>query len=141
VAQALVADKENSKNVRSIILSVVSSAALLELAELVIVSGMDATSITELIKRGDMAKVAEIRAARPKLLDDVSRLARTNDEFLSALDSLIRHADDISDGSSNGLLEAAVAASGCPEALRFIEVRRRGGLRARLLGWTLGGVH
>jgi len=141
VAQALVADKDNSRNVRSTIRSVVSSAALLELAQLLIVSGVDASSIIELIKRGDLAKIAAIHVAHPTLLDDVSRLANTNDEFLSVLDSLVRHAGDISRGSARGLLEAAVAASGCPEALRFIEIRRRGGLRARLLGWALGGMN
>lgn len=120
VAQAIVADKEDIKNLRSTILSVVSSEALLELAQLLIASGVDASSIMEPIKRGDLAKIAAINAARPTLLDDVCRLAKTNDEFLSVLDSLLRHAGDISDGSEKGLLEAAVAASGCPEALSFI---------------------
>jgi hypothetical protein len=141
VAQAFVADKTNSKNVRSTILSVVSSEALLELIQLLIESGADVSSIIELIKRGDWAKMAAIRAARPALLDDVARLAKIHDDFLSALDCLVRHAGDISDASAKGLLEAAVAASGCPEALRFIELRQRGGLRARLLGWALGGMH
>jgi len=140
VAQALVADRDNSRNVRATILSVVSSAALLELAQLLIVSGVDASSIIELIKRGDLAKIAAIHAWRPTLVDDVSSLAKANDDFLSVLDSLLRHAGDISDSSANGLLEAAVAASGCPEALRFVQVRQRGGFRARLLGWALG-VH
>ncbi|MBR0851689.1 hypothetical protein JQ543_28390 [Bradyrhizobium diazoefficiens] len=141
VAQALVADKEDNKHVRSTILSVVSSEALLELAGLIVASGVDATSVIELFERGDFAKVAAIHAAHPTLLDDVSRLAKSDDDFLSVLDCLVRHAADISDGSAKGLLEAAVAASGCPEALEFIEVRRRGGLRARLLGWVLGGMH
>ena len=141
VAQALVADKDNSNNIRSTILSVVSSPTLLELAYVFIVSGVDASSIIELIKRGDLAKMAAIHKARPTLLYDISRLAKTNDEFLSVLDCLVRHAGEISDSSAKGLLEAAVAASGCPEALRFIEVRQRGGLRARLLGWALGGMH
>jgi len=88
-----------------------------------------------------LAKIAAIRAARPALLDDVARLAKIHDDFLSVLDCLVRHAGDISDASAKGLLEAAVAAAGCPEALSFIEVRQRGGLRARLLGWALGGVH
>ena len=92
VAQAIVADKDNSKHVRSIILSVVSSEALLEFAQLLIVSGMDASPIIELIRRGDLARIAAIHAARPTLLDDVSRLAKTNDEFLSVLDCLLRYA-------------------------------------------------
>lgn len=141
VAQAFVADKTNSKNVRSTILSVISSEALLELTQLLIASGVDASSIIELIGRGDLAKMAAIHAVRPTLLDEISCLAKTNDDFWSVLDCLVRHAGDISDGSGKGLLEAAVAASGCPEALRFIEVRQRGGLRAQLLGWALGGVH
>jgi hypothetical protein len=58
VAKAIVADKENNNNVRSTILSVVSSAPLLELAQLLIASGMDASSIIELVKRGDLAKIA-----------------------------------------------------------------------------------
>lgn len=140
VAQAFVADKTNSKNVRSTILSVASSDILLELVQTLIESGVDASSIIGLIRRGDLAKMATIRAARPALLDDVARLAKTHDDFLSVLDCLVRHAGDISDASAKGLLEAAIAASGCPEALRFIEVRQRGGLRARLLGWALGGV-
>ncbi|WP_245508680.1 hypothetical protein [Bradyrhizobium zhanjiangense] len=140
VAQAFVADKDNRKNVRSTILSVVSSEALLDLIQLLIESGVDSSSIIELIKPGDLAKMAAIRAARPGLLDDVARLA-VHDDFLSVLDCLVRHAGDISVASDKGLLEAAVAASGCPEALRFIEVRRRGGLRALLLGLALGGVH
>ena len=140
VAHALVADTDNSKKVRSTILSVVSSEALLELIQLLVESGVAASSIIELIKRGDLAKMAAIRAARPGLLDDVARLAKIHDDFLSVLDCLVRHAGDISDASAKGLLEAAIAASGCPEALHFIEVRQRGGLRARLLGWALGGV-
>jgi len=141
VAQAIAADKDNSKHVRSIVLSVVSSEALLELTQLLIASGMDASSIIELIKRGDLGKMAAIHAALPTLLDDLFRLAKTQDDFLSVLDCLVCHAGDISNASATGLLEAAVTASGCPEALRFIEVRQRGGLRARLLGWALGGVH
>ncbi|WP_245509528.1 hypothetical protein [Bradyrhizobium vignae] len=141
VAQAFVADKDNSKNVRSTVLSVVSSEALLELIQLLVQSGVDASSIIELIKRGDLAKMTAIRAARPDLLDDVARLVKTHDDFLSVLDCLVSHAGDISAASAKGLLEAAVAASDCPEALRFIEVRQRGGLRARLLGWVLRGMH
>ena len=141
VAQALVADKDNNKNVRSTILSVVSSAPLLELSQLLIAMGMDASAVLELVKRGDLVNIAVIHATRPSLLNEISSLAKTNDEFLSVLDSLVRHAGDISEGSARGLLEAAIAASGCPEALRFIEVRQRGGLRARLLGWALGGMH
>ncbi|WGD50270.1 hypothetical protein QA641_32375 [Bradyrhizobium sp. CB1650] len=140
VAQALVADKENSNNARSTILSVISSAPVFELVQLLIALGMDALSIIELIQRGDLAKMAAIHAARPMLLDDLSRAMKANDEFLPVLDWLVRHADDISVGSATGLLEAAVAASGCAEALRFIEVRQRGGLRARLLGRVLGST-
>ncbi|HLG83981.1 MAG TPA: hypothetical protein VKY22_23465 [Bradyrhizobium sp.] len=141
VAQALVADKDSSKNVRSTILSVLSNTTLLEFVHLIAASGMDASSIVELIKRGDLAKIAAIHAVRPELLHDICRLAKTNGEFLSVLDCLVRYAGDVMDSSDRGLLVAAVAASGCPEALRFIEIRRRGGLRARLLGWALGGTH
>lgn len=140
VARAFVADKTNSKNVRSTVLSVASSETLLELVQFFIDPGVDASSIIELIRRGDLAKTAAIRAARPALLDDIAGLAKTHEHFFSVLDCLVRHAGDISDASAKGLLEAAIAASGCPEALRFIEVRQRGGLRARLLGWALGGV-
>ena len=139
VAQAIVDDKENSKNLRSIIRSVVSSAPLLDLCQLLIASGMAPSSIIERIERGDFAKVSAIDAGCPTLLDDLCRLAKANDDFLSVLECLVRHAGDISDGSAKGLAEAAVVACDCPEALSFIEVRRRGGFRARLLGWVLGG--
>lgn len=141
VAQAFVADKDNSKNLRSTILSVVSSETLLELVQFLIESGVDASSIIELIRRGDLAKIAAIRAARPALFDDIAGLAKTHNYFFSVLDCLVRHAGAISEDSAKGLLEAAVAASGCPQALRCIEIRERGGLRARLLGWVLGGMH
>lgn len=140
VAKTIEADKDNAKSVRSTILSFVSRAALLELVKLLSASEeADISSIIELIGRGDLARVAAIHAARPSLLDDVSRLLKSND-CLSALDCLIRHAGDISQGSARGLLDAAAAATGCPEVLRLLEVRQRGGLRARLLGWVLGGA-
>lgn len=141
VAKAIVDDQKDSKKLRSTILSVVSSEALLELAQLLIASGLEPSSIMEMIERGDLAKIDAIHAARPTLLDEISRLARTNDEFMSVLDGLLRHAGAISHGCSKGLLEAAVAACGCPEVLGFIKVRQRGGLRARLLGWLLGNSH
>jgi len=141
VAQAIVADQKDSKNLRSTILSVVSSESLLELAQLLIASGVDASSIIELIKRGDLARIAAIHATRPTLLEDLCCAAKTNDQFMSVLDSLLCHADDISDGSADGLLEAAAAACGRPEVLGFIKVRQLGGLRARLLGWLLGDAH
>lgn len=120
VAQAIVADQKDSKRLRSTILSIVSSEPLLELSKLLIASGVEPSSIMEMIERGDLAKICAIHAARPTLLDEVSRFARTDDEFMSVLDSLLRHARDISHGSAKGLLEAALAASGCPEALSFI---------------------
>lgn len=140
VAQAIVDDKDNSKNVRSIILSVVSSAALLELAQLLSTSEVDVSSIVELIERGDLAKIAAIHTARPVLFEEITRLAKSNDDFLSVLDCLVRHEGSISDESAKGLLDAAVAANDCPEVLRFLKVRQRGGLRSRVLGWILEGV-
>ena len=83
-------------------------------------------------------KLDTIHKVRPGLLDDLSRLAKS-DDFLSVLDCLVRHAGNISGGSAKGLLSVAAAASGHPELLRFLEVRRRGGLRARVLAWALGG--
>ena len=74
--------------------------------------------------------------APTELLVDVSRLVESNDRFLSVVECLCLHAADISDGSAKGL--AQVAVPDCPEALAFLELRRRGGLRARLLGWLLG---
>jgi hypothetical protein len=59
--------------------------------------------------------------APTELLVDVSRLVKSNDRFLSVVECLVQ-----------------VAVSDCPEALAFLELRRRGGLRARLLGWLLG---
>ena len=141
VAKAIVDDKQGTKNTRSIIFSVVSSSAMLELAQLVMTSGVNVPSIVDLIDRGEIDKIDEIRAARPTLLDDIASLAKSNPHFLSVLDALFRHAVHISDASATGLLNAAVAASGRPEILQFLEVRRRGGLRARLLRWALRGVH
>jgi hypothetical protein len=138
VAQAIVDDKENTKNLRSIILSVVSSPELLKLSGVLSTSSVDITSIVELIVRADWVKIAEIHAAHPALLADLSRLAKADSDFLSVLDCLVRHEDGISDGSAKGLLDAAVAANDCPEVLRFLEVRQRGGFRGRVLGWVLG---
>jgi hypothetical protein len=140
VAQAIVDDKEDTKNIRSIISTVVSSPALLELCQLLSASGVDVSSIVELIERGDLTKIAAIRAECPTLLEDIVRLAQSNDEFMSVLDCLVRHEGGISDGSAQGLLGAAVAANDCPEVLRFLEVRQRGGFRGRVLGWVLGGT-
>ena len=138
VAQAIVDDKKNTKNMRSIILSVVSSPELLKLSEVLSTSLVDVSSIVELIERADWAKIAEIHAAHPALLADLSRLAKADSDFLSVLDCLVRHEDGISEGSAKGLLGAAVAANDCPEVLRFLEIRQRGGLRGRVLGWVLG---
>jgi hypothetical protein len=141
VAKPIEADKDNTNSIRSTILSFVSCAALLELAQLLSASEVDVSSIIELIARGDLATITAVREACPSLLDEVSRLAKSNSAFLSVLDCLVRHAGDVSDGSARDLLEAAAAASGYPEVLRFVAARQRGGLRARLLGWALGGVH
>jgi hypothetical protein len=138
VAKAIVDDKANSKNVRSIILSIASSPALLDLVELLSEAEVDVSAITAMAQQGTLTRLADVCATHPALLDDVSRLAISNDRFLSVVDCLRHHAADISDGSANGLLQAAVAASDCPEALTLLELRRRGGLRARLLGWLLG---
>jgi hypothetical protein len=74
VAQAIVDDKEDTKNIRSIISTVVSSPALLELCQLLSASGVDVSSIVELIERGDLTKIAAIRAECPTLLEDIVRL-------------------------------------------------------------------
>jgi len=137
VAKAIVDDKANSKNVRSIILSIASSPALLDLVELLSDAEVDVSAITAMAQQGTLTRLADVCATHPALLDDVSRLV-SNERFLSVVDCLRHHAADISDGSAKGLLQAAVAASDCPEALTLLELRRRGGLRARLLGWLLG---
>jgi hypothetical protein len=140
VAQAIVDDKENTKNIRSIILSVVSNPTLLELAQFLSTSGVDAASIVDQIERGDLTKVAAIRAEYHTLIEDIVRVAQSNDEFLSVLDSLVRHQAGISEGSAKGLLGAAVVANDCPEVLRFLEIRQRGGFRCRMLSWVLGNT-
>lgn len=141
VAQAIVDDKKDTKNVRSTILSVVSNPALLELSKLLSMSGADVALIVEQIERGDLAKVATIRAEHPTLVEDIVRLTQSNDEFMTVLDCLVRHEDCISEGAAKGLLGAAVAANDCPDVLRFLEIRRRGGFRARVLGWVLGNAN
>ncbi|KGT79541.1 hypothetical protein MA20_11730 [Bradyrhizobium japonicum] len=140
VAQAIVDDQTNSRNMRSIILSVVSSPALLKLHEVLSTSSVNVSSIVELIERGELDKIVEIYALRPALLPDLLRLAKSDTDFLSVLECLVRHEKGISEGSAKGLLEAAVIANDCPEVLRFLEVRQRGGLRGRLLGWALGNI-
>lgn len=109
VAQAIVDGKKDTKNERLIILSVVSRAALLKLSELLTMSGVDVALIVEQIERGDLAMVATIRAEQPTLVEDIVRLAQSNDEFMSVLDSLVRHEGCISEGAAKGLLRAAVA--------------------------------
>lgn len=117
-----------------------SRAALLKLVKLLSASEeAEISSFIDLIERGDLAEVVDIHASRPSLLDDVLRLSKSSDS-LSALDGLIRHAEKISRGSDKGLLEAAAAATGCPELVSFLEVRQHGGLRARLLAWVLRGM-
>ena len=138
VAKAIVDDKANNKKVRSIVLSVATSPALLDLVELLSGTEADVSAITEMAQRGTLTMLADVCATHPTLLDDVSRLAKSHDRLLSFVDCLCRHATDISEGSAKGLLQAAVAASDCPQALTFLELCRRGGLRARLLGWLLG---
>lgn len=141
VAKAIRDDKDNTKNIRSIVLSVVSIPTMLELVKLLSASEADTLSVIALIERGDLDKVTAIHAALPTLLGDIAGLVDTNTELVSVLDCLVHHAAEITEGSAKGLLKAAVAASGSPEILKFLEVRQRGGLRARLLGWALGGVH
>jgi hypothetical protein len=140
VAQAIVGDQKNTKNIRTIISTVASSPALLELCQLLSVSGVDVSSIVKLIEHGDLTKLAAIRAECPTLLDDIVRLAQSNDEFMSVLDCLVRHEGGISDGSAQALLDAAVAANDCPEVLRFLEIRQRGGFRGRVLDWLVGNT-
>jgi hypothetical protein len=138
VAQAIVGDKDDIRKLRSTILSVVSNPALLRLAELISSSEIDVSLIVDLIESGDWDEIAAIRAAYPSLLDQILHLMKARDTFISVLDCLVRHADDSVSGSAKGLLDAAVVANGCPEVIRFLEVRQEGGLRGRLLGWVLG---
>lgn len=140
VAQLLVDDKDNAKNMRSIISSVVSNSALLKVSEGLSMSSIDPSTIAEMIEQGDLARIADIHSVYPALLGDLSRLVTSNEAFVSALDCLVRHAGDVGAGSANGLLDAAVVASGRRDIVRFIEARKRGGLRARLLSWILGGT-
>ncbi|MBR0914658.1 hypothetical protein [Bradyrhizobium japonicum] len=137
VAQAIVGDKDDNMNMRSITLSVFSNPLLLRLAERVSSSQIDVSSIVELIKSGDWTEVAAIQTVHPSLVKDIVRLAKSNGEFLSVIACLVRHGEDISAGSAKGLLEAAAAANDCREVVRMVEVRKRGGLRSRVLGWVL----
>jgi hypothetical protein len=141
VAKAIRDDKDNTANIRSIVLSVVSSPTMLELVKLLSASEADALSVIALIERGDLDKATAIHAALPTLLGDIAVSVDVNAQLVSVLDCLVKHSAEIKGGSAKGLLEAAVAACSSPEILRFIEVRQRGGLRARLLGWALGGTH
>ncbi len=140
VAQAIVGDKDDKKKLRSTILSVVSNPDLLRLTELISSSEIDVSLIVELIESGDWAEIAKIHAAHPTLLAGIVRLGKSGDQFLSVLDCLRLHGDSISNVSAKGLLDAAAAANACPEVLRFVEVRQRRGLRARVLGWLLGSA-
>jgi predicted transcriptional regulator len=141
VAKAIRDDKDNTANIRSIVLSVVSSPTMLELVKLLSASEADALSVIALIERGDLDKATAIHAALPTLLGDIAGSVDVKPQLVSVLDCLLQHAAAITESSANGLLEAAVVASSSPEILKFIEVRQRGGLRARLLGWALRGLH
>lgn len=68
----------------------------------------------------------------PRLHCDDLLLHQLVDRIILARD--FRHAGLL----SKGLLDGAVAANDCPEVLRFLEVRQRGGFRGRVLGWVLG---
>ena len=138
VAKAIIDDKADSNNVRSIIVSVASNPDMLDLVYLLSAAEADVSSLIEMTKSGTLNKLAAIRATHPTLLDHLSELAKSNDKFLSVVDCLCRHGTSISHGSAAGLLEASVLASECLDTLSFIKVRQRGGLRARLLGWLLG---
>ncbi|MET4482042.1 hypothetical protein ABIB66_006604 [Bradyrhizobium sp. F1.13.3] len=59
VAQAIVDDKNNTKNIRSIISTVVSDPALLALCHLLSSSGVEVSSTIELIERGDLTVNAD----------------------------------------------------------------------------------
>lgn len=83
VAQAIVEDKEDKKTCDRSILSVVSSPELLKLSSALSTSTINVSSIVELTKRGDLAKIAEIHTAHPALLGDLSRLATSSSDFLS----------------------------------------------------------
>ena len=135
VADAVVADE----NVGSVILSFISSDALLELFEVLSTSKSEVSSIIEMARRGDLTALAAINVTNPTLLQAISD-AHSDDEALTALHGILRC---MVDGSLNAkqVLEATTAASRYPEdVIRFTQVRQRGGLRARVLRWVLGDM-
>jgi hypothetical protein len=134
VADAVVADK----NVGPVILSFLSSDALLELFEVLSTSVPEVSSIIEMARRGDLTALAAINDTNPTLLQAISSLTHSDDQALSALHGILRCMVDASVNTKE-VLEATTAASRYPEdVLRFTQVRQRGGLRARVLKWVLG---
>jgi hypothetical protein len=135
VADAILADE--SQNVTSAVFSFISDARLFELVELLFASEADISSIIKMARRGDLATLATINTKNPKLLQTVLTLAQSEDE---GLNGILRNALESSSGAKE-VLNAAVAASQRPgDVLRFLEVDRRGGVRARVLRWVLRGA-
>jgi hypothetical protein len=136
VADAVVADE----NICSAILSFISSDALLELFELLSTSEPEVSSIIEMARRGDLTALAAINVTNPTLLQAISGLTHSDAAALTALHGILRCIVAASVNAKE-VLEATTAASRYPEdVLRFTQVRRRGGLRARVLKWVLGDM-
>ena len=119
---------------------IVSDARLFELVEILLASKADVSLITEMARRGDLTTLATINTKCPKLLQAVLTLAQLDDESVVALNGILRNACEASSGAEE-VLNAAVAASQHPgDVMRYLEVNRRGGVRARVLRWILRGA-
>lgn len=138
VADAILADE--NKNVTSAVNSLISDARLFELVEILFASKADVSLITEMARRGDLTTLGAVNRKCPKLLQTVLTFAKSDDESVAALNGILRNASEASSGAKE-MLNAAVAASQRPgDIIRYLEVSRRGGVRAQVLRWVLGGA-
>jgi hypothetical protein len=129
-----------NQNAASAVTSFISDARLFELVEILLASKENVSLITDMARRGDLTALATINTNFPKLLQAVLTLAQSDDESAAALDGIFRNVSEASSGAEE-VLNAAVAASQHPgDVMRYLEVNRRGGVRAQVLRWILRGA-
>ena len=135
VAARLVQDREFHRALDGL----VSDPSLREIVDCAASSPGDAALIAKAARSGGLLQMAKIADANEKLANCMARLVG-DVALLEAASALLRDFSEVAAarGAKEPLDAACFALRDPSVTLRFCEVRQRGGVRARILGWILG---
>jgi hypothetical protein len=119
----------------------VSNPSLREIVVCAALAPGDAALIAKAARTGGLSQMAMVADANGELAQCLAQLAG-DAVLLEATSELVRTFNEVAaDRSAEESLQSATAAMRDPAAtLKFCEVRKRNGIRARLLDWILGPI-